>query len=72
MSVSRGLAIITVEYEMEVPLEHLFVDGNMPEKPTKADVEKLIERDGSLPYILTDWGFDDPYVSITVQLKEDS
>jgi hypothetical protein len=66
---SRGRVFITAVYEMEVSLEDIFVDDNMPENPEYEDVEKLIEEYGGWPHVVNEWNFDEPIVNISVQVS---
>jgi hypothetical protein len=66
---SRGRVFITAVYEVEIPLEDVFVDDNMPENPEYEDVEKLIDADGGWPHVIDAWNFDDPIVNISVQVN---
>lgn len=65
---SRGQVFITFEYEADLSLEECFPDG-VPENPTAADVQKLIEKDGGPSQVINDWNFDDPTVNISVQVS---
>jgi len=66
--VSRGRVFITFDYEVELSFEECFPDG-VPENPTAADVEALIEKDGGPSRVISDWNFDDPTVNISVQVS---
>lgn len=63
----KTLINITVTFDADLDIESLWPDGDAPEHPTIADVQKVIDRDGGIERVLHDWNLDqDPDVVITI------